>query len=192
MADLRRMLNIARRNGWIRKNPFECGDALIHMADEVKRERMIRREEEARLLEQRIDSRTHLRPIIIAALDTGCRRGELLKMRWRDVDFAVSIITIQAFNTKTMRERQVSLTTKLKLELERLWEASPQAKDELVFGLSDVRQGFKNACAEAGLKGLRIHDLRHTCAARLDDLGSHSRKSADSLATPWCRLPCVT
>jgi integrase len=41
----------------------------------------------------------------------------------------------------------------------------------LVFGLSDVRQSFKRACQEAGLDGLRFHDLRHTHASRLDDLG---------------------
>ena len=108
MAYLRRLLNIAERAGMIAKNPFKTGDALIHVADEIKRERILTCEEEARLLAACIGCKLHLRPIIIAALDTGCRLGELLKMRWRDVNMNAGLITIQAFNTKTMRERQVS------------------------------------------------------------------------------------
>lgn len=172
MAYLRRLLNISERNGWINKNPFKCGDALIHVADEKKRERILTREEETKLLSCCIGYRSHLRPIIIAALDTGCRLGEILKLRWRDIDFESGVIIIQAFNTKTMRERQVSLTIRLEQELKQLWDSSPKNGDALVFGISSViRQSFNNACKEAKLFGLRFHDLRHTHATRLDDLG---------------------
>jgi len=171
MAYLRRLLNIAERNGWINKNPFKCGDALIHVADEKKRERVITQEEEINLLNQCVGFRAHLRPIIIAALDTGCRLGELLKLRWKDINFDAGVITIQAFNTKTMRERQISITMRLEHELKRLWALSHE-HENLVFGISNnIRQGFRNACKEAKLFGLRFHDLRHTHATRLDDLG---------------------
>jgi integrase len=172
MAYLRRLLNIAERNGWVNKNPFKRGDALIHVVDETKRERILTREEETILLNCCTGFRAHLRPIIIAALDLGCRLGELLKMRWKDIDFDAGLITIQAFNTKTMRQREVSLTIRLKNELEKLLNKSQKNSDELVFGISCViRQSFNNACAEAGLEGLRFHDLRHSHATRLDDLG---------------------
>jgi integrase len=172
LAYLRRILNIAERNSWIQKNPFKLGDSLIHVSDEKKRERILTREEEKKLLAECVWLRAHLRPIIIAALDTGCRLGELLKMRWKDIDFETEIITIQAFNTKTMRERQISLTIRFKDELEKLWKASNKDSDELVFGISSViRQAFNKACEKAGLKGLRFHDLRHSHATRLDDLG---------------------
>lgn len=172
MAYLRRLLNIAERNGWIPKNPFKSGDALIHAADEVKRERILTREEESILLTACTGRRAHLRPIIIAALDTGCRLGELLQMRWRDVDLSASLITIQAFNTKTMRERQVSVTTRFRLELENLWARSEKDMDALVFGVKSViRQSFNRVCKDVGLEGVRMHDLRHTHATRLDDLG---------------------
>jgi integrase len=38
------------------------------------------------------------------------RRGEIFSLRWRDVDLEHGLINIQAFNTKTLRERQLSLT----------------------------------------------------------------------------------
>lgn len=172
MAYLRRILNVAERAGMIAKSPFKTGDPLIHVADEMKRERILTREEEASLLAACTGCRAHLRPIIIAALDTGCRLGELLKMRWCDVDRDARIITIQAFNTKTMKARQVSVTTRLNLELERLWGISDMDVDALVFGIKTViRQAFNRACTEAKLDGLRMHDLRHTHASRLDDLG---------------------
>lgn len=46
-------------------------------------------------------NREHLKPLIIAALDTAMRFGELTKLCWRDVDFDKRTINILAFNTKT-------------------------------------------------------------------------------------------
>src|SRR5437868_5941731 len=51
LALLRRMFNVAYREGWLLKNPFHSGEPLISLADEVKRERILTRDEEARLLE---------------------------------------------------------------------------------------------------------------------------------------------
>ncbi len=172
MSYLRRILNIAERNDWITKNPFKKGDVLIHASDEVKRERFLTQEEEQRLLDACTGyHRIHLRPIIIAAVDTGCRLGELLKLQWSEVDFDSGIITIQAFNTKTMRERQVSITNRLYKELE-LLHSKAKNNYNLVFGIkTEVRVGFRNACIDAKLEGVRFHDLRHTHASRLDDLG---------------------
>ncbi len=172
LEKLRHMLNVAQREGWILRSPMQGGDPLISKADERQRERIITREEETKLLAACAGRCAHLRPIIICALDTGMRRGELLKLRWRDVDFDHRVITIQAFNTKTMRERQVSLTARLKLELERLYEMSPKRPDGLVFGISDnVKNSFTSVRHAAGLDDVRFHDLRHTAATRL--VGAH-------------------
>ena len=112
--------------------------------------------------------RKHLRAILICALDTGMRRGEILSLKWNDVDFEDRVLTIRAFNTKTMKERQVSLTTRLTLELEKLWDASPKVKDQIVFGFTNnVKNSFRSVRTEAGLLDIRFHDLRHTAATRL-------------------------
>ena len=148
---------------------MRSGDPLISIADERKRERIVTREEELRLLtacENRY--RKHLRPIVICALDTGMRRGEIFGLKWSDVDFEDRVLTIRAFNTKTMQERQVSLTTRLMIELERIWEESPKNKDFLVFGFTDnVKKSWTSVRTKAGLPDVRFHDLRHTAATRL-------------------------
>jgi integrase len=168
LALLRRMLNVAHAEGFIHKNPFNAGKSLISLADERKRERVISREEEARLLAACVGPRAHLRPIIIAAMDTGCRQGELFKLQWKDVDLENRIIRIVAFNTKTLTERQIAMTVRVAHELERLWEISPKRLDGLVFGVTDnVKRSFTAVRRETGLMDLRFHDLRHVCATRL-------------------------
>jgi integrase len=91
------------------------GKSLISVGDEKPRERILTLEEEARLLAACEDPRAHLRAILICALDTGMRRGELFSLTWADVDFENRLITIRAFNTKTMRERRVGMAVRLKL-----------------------------------------------------------------------------
>jgi integrase len=67
-----------------------------------------------------------------------------------------------------------------------LWENSAGTQQALVFGFSNVRQGFKEACNKAGLEGLRFHDLRHTHASRLDGLGFSLAKIGGQLGhTVW-------
>lgn len=166
LALLRRMFNVALQEGWLRKHPMRAGDSLISVADERKRERIITLDEEARLLAACTHKRQYLRSIVIAALDSGMRKGELLKLTWNDIDFENRIITVRAFNTKTMRARSVAVTSRLAIELERR-KASMKDSDALVFGVDDVKRSFDNARREAGLPDVRFHDLRHTYATRL-------------------------
>lgn len=170
---LRRMLNVAQREGWILRSPFAAGDSLISMADENKRERILTRDEEVNLLAAcETPQRAHLKAILICALDTGMRQGEIFSLRWRDVDLEERLLNIQAFHTKTMKERQVAITTRLAIELERLKASAPEDREGLVFGILDnVKRSFTAARSKAGLKDLRFHDLRHTAATRL--VGAH-------------------
>src|SRR5690242_16973646 len=115
-----------QREGWILRNPFDAGDSLISLADENKPERILTREEEVKLLAAcDTPQRAHLIGILICALDTGMRQGEIFSLRWRDVDVENRLFNIQAFHTKTMKERQVAITTRLAIELERLKTNAP-------------------------------------------------------------------
>jgi integrase len=170
LALLRRMLRIALREGWLLKNPFAAGESLISLADEKKREKILSQEEESRLLAgcEKHSSRTPLRALLICALDTGMRKGEMLKLRWQDLDFDSRTIYIRAMNTKTLRARKVSMTTRLCLELMRLWQLAEYNSDALVFGVKDnVRKSLAAACKDAGIVGFTLHCARHTAATRL-------------------------
>ncbi|MFN7931088.1 MAG: site-specific integrase [Blastocatellia bacterium] len=100
---LRAMFRFAVRSG--------SSKALLKVAEHSLVRRMkcnanvYSREEEERLLLACIDRRAHLRAIVIAALDTACRRGELFQMRWSDVDFDNRIISIRALRPQNATRR---------------------------------------------------------------------------------------
>lgn len=174
-AVLRRVFNIARQQGWILRNPFHCGDPLIIVSAERQREKILTVAEEQRLLDA-CDShpyRKPLKPLLVFLIDTGCRKGEALKLRWRSVCFASKTITLEATTTKTLKARQVMMTERVLQELSALWEASSKEPDATVFGISsNVRKSFASACEIAGIKhggidGLTLHSLRHTAGTRL-------------------------
>ncbi len=174
LACLRRIFNIAVRESWLIKNPFNGGDTLISAADERKRERILTLSEETRLLEAcEHPQRRHLRPLLICLLDTGARLSEMLKLRWQSVCFATRIITIEGMTTKTLKTRQVAMTERMYQELRSLWEASRGNFDARVFGIrNNVRKSFSSACKTAGINqggidGLNLHSMRHTAATRL-------------------------
>lgn len=165
---LRRMLNVAVREGVIPESPFRSGDSLISTADENKRDRVLSREEETKLLGVCAGRRAHLRPIIICALDTGLRRGEMFKLKWKDVDLLNRSIHIQAFNTKTMKERDVPISDRLFRELSEMFEVNAPKPDSFVFGIeTTIKRSWKTACRLAGIENFHLHDCRHVFATRL-------------------------
>ena len=83
---------------------------MITTADERERETILTSAEEQRLLGAcSIDSRRHLKALVVAALDTGARQGELFRLRWSDVDFEESLI----HNLISYRDRQFNVGTHL-------------------------------------------------------------------------------
>ena len=73
------MLNFALQNDWIIQNPFTKIKGIIAQSAEAERERVLSFEEENRLLAVCKDQRAHLRPMLICALDTAMRRGEIFQ-----------------------------------------------------------------------------------------------------------------
>lgn len=172
---LRAMMRFAKREGWLMRSPFEMGAPLISKADEVRRERVLTHDEERRLLDACLvrdangrQRRLHLHALITCALDTAMRKGEMLKLTWRDVDFSSRLIQIRAMNSKTARPRTVALTPRLYEELWQLWGTSDQDPDGSVFGVKDnVKNAFAAACNNASVQGFRLHDCRHTAITRM-------------------------
>lgn len=173
LARLRRILNIAVQNRKIPINPFALGDSLISQASETERVRMLTFEEEKRLLAVCTDKRDILRRVIICALDTAMRQGEIFKLRWRDVDLENRVIYLQSLNTKTLRDRTAPVTSRLKRELEDLRENTfENGDDDLVFGIkTSCKVAWYLALRDAGIEGLRFHDLRGTAITRMLQAG---------------------
>ncbi len=167
---LRRILNIAVREGYLIKSPFNAGDSLISAADENRRERILSREEEIRLFAA-VDAeprREHLRGILLIALDCALRRGEIFTLCWSDVDLERRAITVRAFNCKTARSRTVAMTNRVYEDLHGRWLDSKQELGTLVFGIRvSIRAAFGKACKMANIQDFHFHDCRHTSITRM-------------------------
>jgi integrase len=171
LSVLRSMLNFAVQNEYLSQNPFSKVRGVIVSSAETERDRILSFEEEGRLLDVCTGRRSHLRSILICALDTGMRAGEMFKMRWRDIA-EWREIRIPQTNTKTEESRVVGMTPRLRAELRRMWEVSSENPDEVVFGIDSARKSWKTACKLASIEDFRLHDCRHTATTRMIASGS--------------------
>jgi integrase len=121
--------------------------------------------------------------LFLTAAFTGLRRGELLALKWRDVDFSASAVRVRASyaegvvtTPKSGKVRSVPMAPDVATALARLGaRAEFSADDDLVFvgetgsylDGSALRRRYKDALARAGLRSLRFHDLRHVFGTRM-------------------------
>ena len=121
--------------------------------------------------------------VFLTAAFTGLRMGELLALRWRDVDFAGSTVRVRASyylaqltTPKSGKVRAVPMAPDVATALAQLGRRQDWAgDDDLVFageagGYLDgsaLRRRYKEALSRAGLRALRFHDLRHTFGTRM-------------------------
>jgi integrase len=185
LAAMRRMMRFAYGKGWILKDIF-FNARVIEASSEIERKRLLTFDEETRLLngcigkhqitytrvrkgkEEEIEAtielnNVHLRAMIILALDSGMRQGEILKLRWNDIDFENNIIHIVGTNTKTERERIAPLSERAKNELLSIKEVKV---GERPFPISDIKRSFATAKRIAKIDDLHFHDLRRTAITR--------------------------
>ena len=171
---LRNVFNFAKRQGWLTRSPFELGEPIISKAQENQRDRTLSREEEKRLFLACTGNvyRDLLRAILICALDTAMRRGEMFKLQWKDVDLEARQITVRPENSKTERPRTIGISSRLLIELQRLYDASPDDPQYLVFGIKNsIKKSFAAVLKEAGIEDFRLHDCRHTAITRMIQTG---------------------
>ena len=121
-----------------------------------------------------------LQRLIIAALETCCRRGELTSLQWRDINLQRGQLTIRAENAKDREKRILPISPNLKAVLQ-LVQHDPAGKElptsTHVFGdrigrkVCDPKKAWAKACTAAGVVDLHFHDLRHEAASRLIEQG---------------------
>jgi integrase len=180
LALLRHMMNWAVGREHLEHTPFRRGSqALIKFEREDNRQiRRVTRAEEKRLL---ASGNQVVRMMIVAALDTGMRRGELLSLRFGDIDFDQAVINVRAENAKSKKSRPIPIgTTRLRSLLDWLKigpDAKPKAPDVPVFTRGDddaiksFRTAWERARKAAGCETVRFHDLRSEYASRLVEHG---------------------
>ncbi|MDG4551967.1 MAG: site-specific integrase [Candidatus Contendobacter sp.] len=112
----------------------------------------------------------HLADVILLALHTGMRKGELLGLAWGQVDFEHGLIVLEGRQTKSGKRRAIPLNGPALAALESRRAVAGAAP--LVFGgVKDVKRSFTHACQLAGITDFRFHDLRHTFASWLVQAG---------------------
>lgn len=111
----------------------------------------------------------HLTPIVMLAMNTGMRRGEILSLDWTDVDFETRTIRVQARNAKSGRQRHIPLNNEA-IDVLRAWK-SDSSNDDEVFAPSDIKKGWGALLTTAAITNFRFHDLRHHFASRLVSSG---------------------
>jgi integrase len=113
----------------------------------------------------------HLRTMIIAALDTGMRRGEITSQRWEDIDFSRKVVSVTRSKTPEGESREIPLTERLfKLLLEN-HKDSGLIVDYKGQPVRIIKRSWATALKNAKLRHVRFHDLRHTFNTRLMEAG---------------------
>lgn len=114
----------------------------------------------------------HMTPIVLFALHTGLRFGELTGLDWRDVDVTRALVTVRTDTAKSGRARHVPLNTEA-VRVLKAWRPEDVAAGAYVFPgrdgerLQDVKTAWAKLLKAAALEHFRFHDLRHTFASKL-------------------------
>ena len=173
---LKEMFKHAMRWGYVKANPAEY---VERPRVELKEMETLTPDEVRRFLEQ---SPPQYRALFLMAVVTGMRRGELLALRKRDIDWKNSQIHVNRsvwkgkFVTPKSKAsiRRIDMSPYLALELRNHILASPNNELDLVFPNSEgnlidpdtmVRRKFLPTLKMAGIRKIRFHDLRHTNVA---------------------------
>lgn len=190
---LHAMFEFARRRDLVLRNPVDRAERpVVRPSDDV---RYLSREELKRLAAAYPEDpvgRQDGRLILVAAM-TGLRQGELLALRWGDVDEGASLLRVRrsytrgAFSTPKSRRgtRMVPLAPIVAdLLKEQLRATSGGGEEDLVFAhpltgrvldASGLRKRFKAALQRASVRDVRFHDLRHTYGTQMAAAGTPLR-----------------
>lgn len=112
---------------------------------------------------------THLTPIVITALNTGMRRGEVLGLKWDQVDLKHGFILLDI--TKNGERREIPINDTLRGVLQGITRGLdvPYVFYDTTTGkrYKDIKRSFHTALRRSGIKDFHFHDLKHTFASHL-------------------------
>lgn len=164
LGTLKKALTLAYEKGMI---PTDYGDKIRRLPENNARHLYLDIQQVKSLADCASEQ---VRAAIWIALLTGCRRGEILKLTQADIHGKT--LRIQAGNTKTLRERTVPIVPALRPWLKLL---------PLAINFEGLKTGFRRAREDAGLTEITFHDLRHSCASLLINMGTRLEVVRDIL-----------
>ena len=120
----------------------------------------------------------HLHPLVLVALNTGVRRGELFQLRWADVNLTSKWLVVRGSNAKNEQTRRIPLNADA-VEVIKKWQSSclKEGAFAQVFpgengkNLTTINTAWRSLRSAAELDDFRFHDLRHHFASRLVQAG---------------------
>lgn len=166
LACLKHMFNLAIQWGWTNKNPVR----QVKLFKENNTAMRILANEEARLLLNAANPR--LKHVVTIALNTGMRKGEILSLKWEDIDLQIKAIRVT--NTKNGEVRAVPINSeveKVLLEIRKLNKGQYLFPWKYDKPQKEIAKAFRGAIARAGISPCTFHSLRHTFASNLVMMG---------------------
>jgi integrase len=161
LSVLRRVLYWGVEEGYIASNPL----GRLHMERERRTKRPVMSLREEHLL--LAASPEHLQRIILCALHTGMRRGEILSQRWEDLDLDNRILHVSVSKTPEGEAREIPLTSRLyQILLAQRRNRGPV----FTYGndaIKIIKTTWASSLRRAGIRHFRFHDLRHTANTRM-------------------------
>jgi integrase len=167
IACVKTIVNRAIANNLLDRNPIK-GVKLFK--ENNIRDRVLTQEEYEALLAV---CAVHLKPMVVLAYLTGMRKGEIIRLRWDQLNLAGKVIRLMPEDTKTNEAREVPLDDTL---VEVLRAVPRLVGCPFVFThnrkpIREVRTAFDRACVKAGIQNFRFHDLRHCAITNLSKAG---------------------
>ena len=167
---------------WVDENPLS---KISKFPEPPGRVRVLGKQDRERLLSVCKSSRNpHLFPIVILAISTGMRKGEILRLKWSDIDLDRGHLVIQ--KTKNRERRGIPLSEPVKRALE-LHGRVRRIDSDFVFpnrsgsAPEDFRASWKKVLKEADIQDFRFHDLRHCAASYMAVAGASPSELAAAL-----------
>lgn len=166
IACFKHMMTKAHDSGYISKETLDRLRRVKIQKEQNRRTRFLSVEECQELIGR---AEPHLRPVILFALNTGCRKSEILTLTWDRVDLKHGFIHLD--KTKSGEPRNIPINGPL---LKCLKGLVRRVDTPLVFynpatgnRWSELKRSFATACRRAKIVDFHFHDLRHTFASQL-------------------------